>query len=469
MVAIITDQLKRVLAQHLFDENSATAVGDSDNYYYIGIGRSQTWQPDLNTDISPTPLNTEREIRKLRYDLQSVIAIEDFSFVIPLHDWTPNSIYSRYNDNISGQPAQSYYVRTEDNHVYMCIRNGKDANGAVQVSTIKPVHTDTSLPVEADGYVWKFLYAISTANASRFLTGEYMPVAFVDSAVPTDPTFSQYSIQNSAVRGQVIGYRVIEKGGVYTSAPSVSIQGNGTGARAKAILNTAGGVEVIEIDDSNGAGDIRTRMGSGYDYANVVIGSASLSAGGVAAKAVPIFGQAGGVGADARADLRSTSIMFNVKPQGAVEGKWIIDNDYRQLAIIRNPLDYGAATLFNDTNGIAQYRMTLTTVPGNDAILYSNDVKITGTNSGAQAWLDYYDDSSTLWYHQDETTGFVAFEDTEVLTVDGYSASVLTIDQSLVTPDVDKFTGDILFIDNKSTSTTRDADQTEDIKLVIKL
>lgn len=468
MVAIITDQLKRVLAQHLFDENSGINRGDSDNYYYIAIGRSQTWQPDDNTDISPTPVNTQREDRRFRYDMQSVIAIEDFSFVIPLYDWTANTVYSQYNDNTAGQPAQSYYIRTEDNYVYLCVRSGKDANGIVQVSTVKPTHTDTSLPIEDDGYVWKYLYAITTARSSKFLTGEYMPVEFVENATITDPNYNQFVIQNGAVAGQIVGYRVTTKGGVYTSAPSVTIEGNGTGATARAILNTAGGVERIEVGDSALA-PVLSNMGSGYDYANVVISSASLSAGGTAAKAVPIFGPADGLGADPRNDLRSTSIMFNVKPEGSVDNKWIVDNDYRQIGILRNPKDYGGSSLFNDNNGIAQYRMTLTTVPGNDAISYSTDVKVTGSTTGAQAWLDFYDDSSTLWYHQDEDTGFVAFQDNEVVTVEGYTASTLTIKQSLVTPDVDKFTGDLLFIDNKSTATTRDADQTEDIKLVIKL
>lgn len=469
MVAIITDQLKKVLVQSIFDENEGQNVGDSNNHYYITVGRSQSWQPSANTDVSPTPSNTERERRELRYNMQSAIAINNFSFVIPLKDWSANSIYSQYNDNVSGQPSTSYYVRTEDNNVYVCIRAGKDANGTIQVSTVKPDHTDTTLPIETDGYVWKFLYTITTTNANNFLTGEFMPVKFVDSALATDPEFSQFSVQNAAVAGQIIGYRVTTKGGVYTSAPTISIQGNGTGARAKAVLNTAGGVEAIEIDDSNGVGNIVTRMGSGYDYANVVISGTNLSVGGTAAAAVPVFASPDGLGADARDDLRSGSIMFNVKPAGNVNGDWIVDNDYRQLGILRNPTQYGSSTLFTDASGIAQNRMTLTTSPGADTIQFANDIKITGANSGAQGWLDFHDDSTGLWYHQDETTGFVAFENSEVVTIDGYTASTLTIDQALVTPEFDKFTGDLLFIDNKSTATTRDADQTEDIKLVIKL
>tara|TARA_R110001592_G_scaffold67318_1_gene206399 strand:- start:2006 stop:2221 length:216 start_codon:yes stop_codon:yes gene_type:complete len=52
MPAIITDRLKRQFAQQIFDENQGTNRGDSDNYFYIGIGHSQIWQPSANTDTT---------------------------------------------------------------------------------------------------------------------------------------------------------------------------------------------------------------------------------------------------------------------------------------------------------------------------------------------------------------------------------------------------------------------------------
>lgn len=473
MPAIITDPIKKLFAQQLFDENAATSLGDSNNYYYIAVGRSQEWQPEASTDNTPTPINTEREQRLFRYDMQSIKAVDDYSFVVPLHDWTANTVYSAYNDNVAGQPAQSYYVRTADNNVYLCVRNGKNSFGTVQVSTVKPDHTDTSLPVETDGYVWKFLYTISTANSNKFLTTAFMPVELVDSAAPTDPEYPQYLVQNAAVAGQIVGYRVTTNGGVYSSAPSVTIVGNGTGAKARAILNSVGGVQAIEVGDSVGA-SILNSMGSGYDYANVVIGSGSLAGGGTSAKAVPIFASRNGLGADPRDDLRSTAIMFNIKPEGTVNDKWVVDQGYRQLGVLKNPLQYDSTGQFVDTQGLGLKRMRLTTPVGDGnpangyAITFASDTEITGSTSTAKAWLDYYDDSSTIWYHQDEYTGFTPFQNGEVITVEGYSASTLTLDSATIAPDFDTFSGELLFINN-FTEVTRDRAQTEDIKVVIKL
>ena len=118
MAAIISDKIKRLFLTQLFDEATGTKLGDSDNYYYIGVGRSQTWDPTGVSDAAISPLNDEREEREFRYSAQAVKAIEAFSFVAPIKDWTANSQYAQYSDNVAGQPVTSYYVRTADNNVY---------------------------------------------------------------------------------------------------------------------------------------------------------------------------------------------------------------------------------------------------------------------------------------------------------------------------------------------------------------
>ena len=63
MVAIITDKFKRQVLNDIF-----TNVVDSAATYYIGIGRSNDWNA---TDVAPTPLNTAKEERDFRLNLQS--------------------------------------------------------------------------------------------------------------------------------------------------------------------------------------------------------------------------------------------------------------------------------------------------------------------------------------------------------------------------------------------------------------
>ena len=131
MTAKITDKLKKQLAQQIFDEATGTKIGDSDNYYYIAVGRSQEWDVPANPD---TPQPVEYDERTFRYDMQSIKAVEAFSFVIPLKDWASGASYAQYRDNDPGQ-GTNFYVRTVDNNVYICIRQGKDSFGANQIAS----------------------------------------------------------------------------------------------------------------------------------------------------------------------------------------------------------------------------------------------------------------------------------------------------------------------------------------------
>lgn len=470
--SIIVDKLKRDFVQLMYDEAAGVTPGDSDNYFYIAVGRSQQWDPDNNLDTPvPVPRNRERDIRLFRYGLQSVKAIEGFSFVVPTIDWTAGTFYAAYNDNIVSQ-TQNYYVRTTDNNVYVCIRSGKNAFGEAQNSTIKPDHVDNTLAAELDGYVWKYLYTITTQDANKFLTSAFMPVTFVDSdyAVANPIYAAQWNVARAANPKQVVGYRVIDGGGPYSTAADITVVGDGSGAKARAILNASGAIAAIEVGDSANA-PINACMGTGYNYANVVIDNTSLSAGGSPAEAVPIFSPREGLGYNPLEDLRSTSIMFNIKPVGDVDGTWVTGTrGYRQYGLVKNITLPDSDTKYTETSGVVAGRMLFDETLSTGAISLTADQKIYGQVSGAVAWLDFWDDSSTLWYHQDEDTGFTAFDSTgETIKIQqGDQVSNTLTMSSIQAPDADKFSGDIYFISNGDVI-ARDAGQTEDIKVVIKL
>tara|TARA_Y100000385_G_scaffold33873_1_gene31775 strand:+ start:4020 stop:5522 length:1503 start_codon:yes stop_codon:yes gene_type:complete len=500
MAAIITDKIKQQLAQTIFDEFNTANIGDSNNYYYIGVGRSQQWQAEAETDVVPETTaadNHDREERLFRYNLQSIKAAENLSFVIPGgpdYDWSANKEYYQYSDAVAGQPQNTYYVRTDENKVYICLRKGKNSDGTPKTSTVKPDHTNTALTPETDGYVWKYMYTITTTAANNFLTTNFMPVEFVDSAESTDPRFSQLSVQNASIPGQIIGYRVITPGGPYTGTvhssgqkvgPQLTVIGNGSSAKAYAILNPINNsIAAVEIGDSPDASftSYIVDQGSNYDYANILVSGSTLEVGGTAAVIAPVFGTKNGIGADPRKDLRSTSLMFNIKPVGGVnvnnEPTWPVDQDYRQIGLIRNPrVDSADGTLFTAEAGTALKKMRANLTFGDGDYLqasgeyqleFDGDPIIYGTDSNAAGYMVWNDDSATIWYHQTEETGFTQFVDGEAVTIPGKFAGSMTIDSANIAPDIDRYSGDVLFVSNQS-ATTRDPQQTEDIKVVVRL
>ena len=160
MVAIVTDAFKRQIINQITDDVDSTAVS-----YYLGIGRSEDWD---STDTPPNPTNTLRDIRNYKLNQQAMKLGEDVSFVIPRYNWNSGTVYSAYDDAVSGYPSNAYYVMTDELQVYICLQQGKNNSGISVPSTVQPSGVDLEPQTKADGYVWRYLYSISAGRAQKF-------------------------------------------------------------------------------------------------------------------------------------------------------------------------------------------------------------------------------------------------------------------------------------------------------------
>lgn len=447
-MAIITDDFKRRFVQTIIDD-----VSDSAQQYYIGIGRSEQWD---SADTVTVPANTITEQRNFRLSMQSLKKAEDVSYVIPRHNWTSGTIYSAYNNSQAGYPSNAYYILTDEKQVYICLEQGRNATGSAATSTVKPSGVLTTPFKTADGYVWKFLYTIGAALANSYLSANYMPVRLVDSAGVTDPAVDQeqYGIQNAAIPGTISSISVTAGGTGYTSAPTVTIVGDGDSAQATATISS-GAVVKIEMKDS--AASLLYRPGHDYNYGNVLFSGG----GGTGATARVNISPKFGFGSNPIIDLKSTAMMFNTKPAGAENDDFIIGQDFRQVAIIRNPLDSADGVVSGSTASALTY-ITLSSV----AVNFTADKIILGATSGARAYVDDFD-TNTIYYHQTTATGFTPFQVGETVTETNGSGSGV-IGTTANSGDINKFTGEIFYIDNRA-AIERSAAQTEDLKVIIQL
>ena len=458
MVAIITDRFKKQVLNDLF-----TDVVDSAATYYIAIGRSQDWNA---TDVAPTPTNTAKTERDFRVNMQAMKKGEDVSFVIPRYNWSSGTIYSGYDDHVQGYPTNAYFVMNDELAVFICLQQGRDAQGTAVASTVKPAGSSLFPFTTSDGYVWKYMYGQTALRSTKFTSANYIPVQFVDSADASSPALEQEqkTIQDAAVPGEVVAVKLNNGGSGYTSAPTVVFTGNGTKAPQATATVFNGEIVKVEMNDS-GSGKA---FGAGYDYASITFSGG----GGSGAHGRAVISPKG-IGGDARDDLRSNALMFNTRLEGTENNALITSNDFRQVGLIKNPVETDSASsgnLFNALAGNSLNKLKFGSIAQN----FTEDKTIQGSTTTAKAYVDKAD-SNYVWYHQTDSTGFLAFSEGETITeLDGNGEGIL--DSAANDPDTDAFTkstvkpfsGELLYVDNRA-AIERDPNQTEDIKVIIQL
>lgn len=155
---------------------------------YLWFGRSTAWTdentPDTPVDSVSYSVSTRTEMLGMKKVTKS-----NTCFVIPRVNWTTSTVYDEYSDTDSALFTKQFYVMNSSYNVYKCLDN----NGGV-VSTAEPNGTLTSSFQTGDGYVWKFMYNLSTSIATDFLTESWLPVP-----TETQRTTFQISVEDAAV------------------------------------------------------------------------------------------------------------------------------------------------------------------------------------------------------------------------------------------------------------------------------
>jgi len=464
MVAIVTTDTKQILVEKLIEDLQA----DSNNYY-LGIGKSDDWNETDTVPTTITDIGTTR--REFRNSLQSIQKIASVSYVAKRYNWASGTIYQAYNDNQTSAQNGQYYVITESNRVYICLRQGRNNLNAVHASTVNPdtTGTTTSPVTTTDGYVWKFLFTQSATRLTAFSTSNFIPVEKIIAAAElSNIQQSQKNVQDAASVGQIVGYRVTSGGTGFTAAPTIAVNGNGSNARAVALVS-GGAVVAVNVDDSAGG----FPFGSEYDHASI-----SFSGGnGTGLSVEPVISEYG-IGADPRDDLKSTSIMFNSKLVGdAGSGDFLTGTgaDFRQVGIIRNPKlptsRSAADSDFTATTGSALRILTVgdPSAAGLSSIPVDNPISQGTSDPKSRAFVDKVTGSSsaaTILYHQNENTGFKPFTVGGDPLLDSATPANTGTILSDSDGEVNPYSGDLLYVESRA-AVERTTAGTEDIKITI--
>ena len=483
-MAVVTNPLKNLVVDLLLDEHDSAAFlkrarggsYDSGDFkrnirYYAAIGRSQVWN---DSDISPTAQPTLQEENRFRNNMQSVKLIADVSLVVPRYNWSSGTFYDAYDDATSTN-TNAYYVINSNQQVYLVMRKSINDSGTPVASTVEPTGGTNGVPfLTSDGYMWKFMYSVSATQANKFQSANFIPIKFVDSTDGNSPVSDteQKTVQDTSVHGEIVGYAIDNPGAGYSSAPTLTITGNGSNAVASATVS-GGQVVKVEVADST-TGTIKVaNFGSGYDYAAVAVSGGSPT---TAAVIRPILAPNGGLGDNPVKTLRTNSIMLNSKPSGTEAGAsgldFLVDQDFRQVGLLKNPGDSahsndsaGVFTKFTENTGSTLRRLHFSSI----SPAFSKDDTILGATSGAKALVDK-DSGNDIFYHQTDSTGFGTFTAGETVNATTGTGSGVLLGAGLFDSEgeVNRYSGELLYIDNRA-KVERSADQTEDLKIIIQI
>lgn len=426
MPSIVTSKFKIFNAEQFresFDEAANTIT-------YFFIGRNESYADDNDP---PTPVNSTANVEFTPWREMIAakrISSSDVTHAIPRYDWTSGTVYDMYDDQDTNLiESDDFYVVTDDYNVYKCLWNA----GGTQ-STTKPDHTDATLGTEADGYIWQYMYTVSTARALKFLTNDYIPVQ----TLTGDDGSDQWTIQSGATDGAINIVRVTSGGSGYGSAPSVTINGDGTGATATATVS-GGAVTAVTI----------TNPGSGYTYATVTFDSG-------AATARAIISPKGGHGSNAVEELGGKYIMMNVRLDGNESGTITTENDFRQVGLIRDPYTFGTSTRALETNYRQTYKYELSSITGT---FDADEIVSDGSNT---AMVVEWDSTDDFLY----TLRPLAKPFASGATLTGATSGATGTISAITTPGLQPYSGELIYVENR-VPISRATDQIEDVKLVI--
>ena len=218
---------------------------------YTAIGKITPWSPNdknlggLSTSSDtniPDPIDSTQSDFEVWRNMISLKKIQpsDVSHSIPRVNWTAGRTYSMYKDDdttlYNDYTNQPFYAMTDEFKVYKCLFNNND-----QSTTLagKPTQTITTPFETSDGYVWKYMYTVSPADAFKFMTENYIPVKKILSNPGSgcSAETSQWDVQSAAIDG-----------GIEYVYRHFSETGTGTGGAGAGYVHLVGSL--------NGAGSI---------------------------------------------------------------------------------------------------------------------------------------------------------------------------------------------------------------------
>lgn len=254
----------------------------------------------------------------------------------------------------------------------------------------------------------------------------------------------QNVVELSAIDGAIYAFRIHNAGNGYSYA-NVSVSGDGTGFLGNVVIanNTVSYISVIS-------------PGQGYTHANVVI-----SGNGANANVSAILSPYNGHGFDPVKQLFADTVLLYSTINNEANQGVVVNNDYRQFGIIKDVKKFASDDVYSNINGSSCYLVTVNSI---GSLARDTVLTLSGNTSKKFEVIETVPATNQILINNKNNYSIVA---TNVL-VDALSNTNYTITTVNNTPSINKFSGDLLYIDNRTTVSYSDQ-QLVTLKTIIRL
>jgi len=184
-------------------------------------------KPRTNESAIPEVIDTVEYENSVKRDTMfyNYILPSDVSLMIPRYNWTSDTVYQQYEDDVDLLNGKKFYVmllEDDELRVYMCLSNNSGT-----ASTYPPTGTSTQEIETTDGYVWKFMYSL-TEPMEKFVTENFIPLVEINSVSFSDERALALNVKLDSVAGFIEKLTIDSTSPVYTDLVNSSLQGTHT-------------------------------------------------------------------------------------------------------------------------------------------------------------------------------------------------------------------------------------------------
>ena len=337
------------------------------------------------------------------------------------------------NEVLVGNTSGAYATISQD--VVSTYKFTDNVFASVTNTTVLQLATDANTTSD-DVYVGSTIFISN--NAGR---GEQSTISAYDATLRRVTVATAFTVSPNTSSGYIIG-------------PTITIAGDGNEATARAVGNSTFGVKEVIVNNK------------GKDYTTASVTISANTSHGTGANAEVIINPVGGHGYNAIEELGGNRIMVDSRITGNESGFFTTENQFRQVGLVRDPLQSANANAFFTSDLADQStKITLSSVAGTfraDEIVFQGDTLSSSTANGVV--IDFLNNNKLRLNRVQGT--FVSNSTVSAVTGANSGATATVVANGVANADMKAYSGDILYIENR-TSVTRSTNQIEDFKIVL--